>query len=158
MRASVAVAIGLSLSWMIGMRDVRDASAEATLRQWAKTILSSDVEAMTAFYERSESVTAIESTGDQRHGIDSIHKMWEVAFEEVVFESVTLDDVSVRTDGDIAWATCRFDAGTRVHDDDTRWRLRIQGSFVLRKTNGGWKIALEHFSPMRDVPRVEQRH
>jgi ketosteroid isomerase-like protein len=63
----------------------------------------------------------------------------------------------VRQSGDIAWATCRLKAETVVHADKSPWTLEVRCSFVLKREKDDWKIALEHFSPIEDVPRVQRR-
>lgn len=100
---------------------------------------------------------AWESRGTARKGIAEIRKMYEEAFDEVVFERVDLTSLNVRQSGKIAWATCRYKAETVVRADHSRWTLEVRASFVIKQDNDSWKIVLEHFSPIEGVPRVQRR-
>lgn len=135
----------------------KETSVEDALRQWAEVLRSSKVAEMVILYEDSEHVVALESSGKVRQGAAAVRKMYQEAFDEVVFKRTTFDALKVRESGDVAWATCRFKADTVVRADQSRWTLQIQGSFVLKREKGAWKIVLEHFSPIGGVPRVQRR-
>jgi ketosteroid isomerase-like protein len=152
----VCVALGVG-AWDDPQRPARVASAEETLREWARTFKTSRVADMVAFYEDSREVAAWESTGKARKGTAAIRKMYEEAFDEVIFEQVTVDTVEVRQNGGVAWVTCRFKADTVLRADRSRWTMEVRASFVLQKGKDAWKIAFEHFSPIDGVPRVQPR-
>ena len=156
---AVDVAHVASVLFCLATADIAEESVrpEDALRQWAGTFQSSDIVKMVAFYEDSQQVVAIESTGKMHRGAAAIRKMYAEAFEEVEFERVSLEILSARQNENIAWATCRLKADTVVRTDKSRWSLQIQGSFVLKRDKGIWKIALEHFSPIPGVPRVQPR-
>jgi ketosteroid isomerase-like protein len=133
------------------------ASPEGVLRDWTKAWRTSKVAAMTAFYEDSKDVVAWESSGKVREGAAGIRQMYEEAFDEVIFDAASLEELKIRQDGNTAWAHGRFKADTTVRADKSRWRLHVRSSFVLKRDGESWKIVFEHFSPMADIPRV-QRH
>ena len=129
-------------------------SAKEFLLQWAEAVTAGDLDLVVAMYEDSEDVVAIESKGTVLKGIEQIRAMYEGAFKEVVFEKVTLDPLKVRASGGVAWAFCRLKASSRVNEDGTRWMLEIRGSFVLKRCEDSWEIALEHFATIAGVPRA----
>ena len=71
-----------------------------------------------------------------------------------LFDKVVLEDLVVRQQGQVAWAICRFKADTTRRSDQSRWRLEIRTSFVLKQSDHGWKIVLEHSSPIAGVERA----
>jgi len=135
----------------------RGTTPEESLREWASVLCKGRVTEVVAFYDDSEDTLAIQSTGRLRKGTAEIRKEYESAFEEVTFERVTLGDLTVRQDGDAAWATCRFVAQTLRRADKTKWTLEVYTSFVLKQSGKMWKIVLEQSTPITGVPRVRRR-
>lgn len=133
------------------------ASATGALGEWTKALESSQIESTLAFYVQNDDVVIVHSTGELVRGTDAIRKTYEDAFAEVVFDDVSLKDLLVRQSGDVAWAVCRFVADTTRHSDEAKWRIEIRTSFVLQRRGTEWKIALEHSSPIRNVPRIRRR-
>jgi ketosteroid isomerase-like protein len=133
-----------------------DSSAASFLQSWANAWRTSDIDKMMAFYDSAKETTAIESLGHVRKGPSEIRKMYQSAFDEVVFDRVTLTPVVEAQHGSTAWATCRYKAQTRLKSDDSKHVLEVRGSFVMKKDKNGWKITLEHFSTIPDVPRVRR--
>ena len=127
------------------------------IEQWAESLLDGKLDETVGFYEDSKEVVAIQSTGKVRKGITQIRKEYQAAFDEVVFHEVSLELLSVRQSGDVAWATCEFKADTRLKADQTAWVLHVRSSFVLERSAKSWKIVLEHFSPIAGVPRVQRK-
>jgi ketosteroid isomerase-like protein len=132
-------------------------SPEESLRAWASVLCKGSLADVVGFYDDSEDTLAIQSTGRVQKGITEIRKEYESAFEEVVFERVTLADLTVRQDGDAAWATCRFTARTSRRADKTKWTVEVYTSFVLKRSGKTWRIVLEQSTPIADVPRVRPR-
>ena len=128
---------------------------EASLESWAAAWTTGNVEQMMPFYEDSKNLVAIASSGKRYDGVLGIRNMYESAFKQAAWEKVTLEDVEIRREGEIAWAICRFQADLTANGG--KLRFRSQGSFVLRQTAKTWKIAMEHFSPIAGVPRIEPR-
>ena len=133
------------------------ACPKESLQQWAGSLLDGKLDETVAFYEDSKEVVAIQSTGKVRKGTAQIRKEYQAAFGEVVFEKVSLESLSVRQNGDVAWATCEFKADTRVKADQRAWLLHVRSSFVLERSAESWKIVLEHFSPIAGIPRVQRK-
>ena len=129
-------------------------SAKKFLLRWPEALVAGDLDTIVAMYEDSDDVVAIESKGTVRKGIEQIRAMYEGAFREVALEKVTIDPLKVRASGDVAWAYGRLKASTRVKKDGARWLLEIRGSFVLKRCEDSWEIALEHFATIAGVPRA----
>ena len=133
------------------------ASPEQTLKSWSEAFLLGDVDRAVSFYDESEDVVLLHSTGDVSRGITEVRTDYVNAFEEVVFEDVSLDLSGSWQDGDVAWATGRFVAQARRKADDSLWRLEISTSFVLKNRGGTWKIFLEQSTPLKGIPRIRRR-
>ncbi len=129
----------------------------AFLREWASGLSAGSVDDTIAFYQDSKATLAIHSTGRMRRGTAEIRKEYQSAFAEVVFERVTLGDLTVRQNRDVAWATCRFKALTLVKANNTKWTLEVYNSFVLQRSGKKWKIVLEQSTPIAGVSRVSPR-
>jgi ketosteroid isomerase-like protein len=129
-------------------------SPESALKAWSDSFLTGSVDSVAACYGPEEDVVLIHSTGASQRGIDAIRKEYEAAFDEVTFEKTAYQPTGLWQEGDVAWATGRFTAGTCRKADRSHWILEIQTSFVLRAVDGAWKIALEHSTPLEGVPRI----
>ena len=133
------------------------ATPEGFLREWASELSEGSADDMTAFYKDSKDTLAIQLTGRMRKGTAEIRKEYQAAFKEVIFERVTLGDLTVRQIGDVAWTTCRFKALTLHKVQNTKWTLQVYTSFVLKRSGKTWKIVLEQSTPIAGVSRVMPR-
>jgi len=124
------------------------------LDQWAAAWKTGDADKMMAFYDQAKQTTAVESLGRIRRGPGQIRKMYDVAFDELEFDRVTLTPVVQQHLGDAAWGTYRYRAEMRLKSDERPLVMEVLGTFVLTKRKSGWKIAMEHFSTISGVPRV----
>ena len=132
-------------------------AVEKFLEEWAASLKTGDVNKTAGLYEDSNDVVAIQSTGNVRKGIGEIRKEYENAFNEVTFEKVELQNLIIRQQGQIAWASCRLKADTKVRQSNAAWILEIYTSFVLKHSGGQWRIVLEQSTPIAGIPRVRPR-
>ena len=137
-----------------GDETTADDSPAKFLETWAATWQTSDVDKMLAFYDTADQTLAIESLGHVRKGPAEIRKMYQGAFDELIFDRVTLKPISQGEQASVAWATCTYRAEIRLKEDGSKYILEARGSFVVRRDRNSWKITLEHFSTIPDVPRV----
>jgi uncharacterized protein (TIGR02246 family) len=131
-----------------------DDSAADFMQAWAKAWPTSDADKIMTFYDTANETTAIESLGHIRRGPAEIREMYRGAFDELVFDRVTLTPITQGQHGSVAWSTNHYKADIRLKSDNSKYVLEVRGSFVMKKADGSWKIALEHFSTIPDVPRV----
>ncbi|WP_166821425.1 YybH family protein [Thalassoroseus pseudoceratinae] len=129
--------------------------AETFLRQWAAAWKTSNVDRMMQFYDDGPETLAIESLGHVRQGPEQIRKMFEGAFEELVFDRVSVTILTQKRQDSVAWATFRYRANVRLKETQMKFVLQSRGTFILRNDGKTWKIATEHFSTIPDVPRVQ---
>jgi uncharacterized protein (TIGR02246 family) len=129
-------------------------SSSTFLQAWTQAWTTSDVEKMMAFYDTAKDTTAIESLGHVRRGPAEIRKMYRGAFEELIFDDVAITAITQGQNDSVAWATYRYKAQLRLKSDKSKYVLEVLGTFVMKQDNGSWKITLEHFSTIPDVPRV----
>ncbi len=159
MRASFALLPFLfvtNLNFVCGTATAATTSKEF-LHHWARALRVGNLEAMTSFYENSDTVVAIQSTGHALTGRKSIRREYEAAFRDVMFEDVQLENLKVRESGDVAWATCRFRALTHRKSDASKWKVEVYTSFVLHRVDDSWLITLEQSTPIFGQPRVQRR-
>ena len=150
----VVAAVSISV---LKARDEKDKTVENFLKEWTASLQTGNVDQMAGLYEDSNDVTIIQSTGRIQKGIAEIRKEYEKAFDEVVFEKAELKNITIRNQGDVAWATCRFRADTSTKLENSAWTLEIFTSFVLKHTGGKWSIVLEQSTPIADIPRIRAR-
>ena len=129
--------------------------AETFLLKWAAAWKTSNVDHMMQFYDEGPETLAIESLGHVRQGPEHIRKMFEGAFEELVFDRVSVTILSQKHQDSVVWATCRYRANVRLKETQMKFVLQSRGTFILRNDGKTWKIATEHFSTIPDVPRVQ---
>lgn len=132
--------------------------AKGFLQRWCTAWKSNKVDSMLTFYDKSEDVVAVMSSGKVCRGSKGLREMYFSAFEELVFEKVTFQDLQLKKEGNVAWGHGRFLADTVVRETGVRWRLQVQATLVLRRDDIGWKIVMEHFSSIPDTPRIGPRN
>jgi len=131
-----------------------DDSLAKSMEAWAEAFQTSDVDKIMTLYDTAKETTAIESLGHIRRGPAEIRKMYRGAFDELIFDRVTLTPITQGQHGTVAWGSYHYRADMRLKSDNSKYVLEVRGSFVMKKKNGSWKITLEHFSTIPDVPRI----
>lgn len=137
--------------------DKTQAGPKATLEHWASAWRAGDVKKMLTFYGDSKDVFPIASSGRRYEGAAGVRTMYEEAFGEADWNNVQLRDVKVVRHGDVAWTSCRFQAEMTLKPDGVTLVFTSQGTVVLQRMENGWRIVLEHFSPIADVPRIQRK-
>lgn len=135
-----------------------DASTNAVRRQlddWAAAYVDGDAAKMIGFYEDSPKVHLVLSSGTEFNGAKAIKSMYVEAVEEVRFVESKLEDLVVRQQGDVAWARARHRARFVTNADGSRYKLAVRTTFVLVRTDDGWRIASEHSSVLAETPRLQ---
>ncbi len=131
-----------------------DATPEETLEAWSEAWVAGELDRMLAFYDDSDDLVVIHSSGHVRRGHAELVADYETAFEDTVFEEAALDLSEVGQAGGAAWATGRLRATSRRRADDSRWRLELNTTFVLRSDGDAWRIVLEQSTPVAGIPRI----
>lgn len=146
-----------SCSWPAADRGAIAATPKALLDAWCQAFLQRDVDAMVACYEPGESILLMHSTGQVIVGSDAIRGDYEAAFGSTIFDQVGLELGDVASEGDVTWVTGRLRMLTRPAVGDAKWQLQINTTFVMRRSQGRWRIAHEQSTPVMGVPRVKVR-
>jgi ketosteroid isomerase-like protein len=156
MKRLILLTFGINLiCYSLGLAAEEETPKES-LKRWGDAFLAGKVDAMLKFYESSEELTVVLSTGHQHNGVKAVRQLYQDAFEEVVFDKVALESLQVRQEGNIAWGVCRFKASTTLKPGRRQFQLEVRTSFVLKRIDDAWKIVFEHSSPIADVPRVKE--
>ena len=157
-RCSIAaVVVLLFLLVGIGHAQTETITPKETLAHWAEAWQSGSVEKCLTFYHDSKSLFAVASSGHSYRGLAGVRRMYAAAFDEATWERVALKDLEIQENGNVAWGKCRFVADFTPSESTVQFVFTSQGTFVLLKVGADWKIAMEHFSPIVDVPRVQRR-
>lgn len=127
---------------------------KAAIENWCEALESADLSSIVECYEVSDSAKIVMSNGSVFTGINEIETSFELATQEVTFDKVELKDATYNQHGDVAWITGRLFANMTLKADDSKLILEIYSSFVLKRKGDEWKIALDHSTPIKDVPRV----
>ena len=151
-RLALVAAFALAASHATAADDSQ--SSKNFLQKWAKSWQTSDADKMMSFYDSAKETVAVESLGHIRKGPAEIRKMYQGAFDELIFDRVSLTPITQGQHGSVAWATCRYKAEIRLKSDNTKYVLEVRGSFLMKQEKETWKITLEHFSTIPDIPRV----
>ena len=107
------------------------------------------------FYDESEDLILIESSGHQHKGYAAVKKEFQKVFREVAIFELEVTEMTAKQLQDVAWVTCRQRAKFRVLADDNKFQLEVRTTFVLKRHKDAWRIVLDHSSPIVDVPRIK---
>ncbi len=131
-----------------------DQTPEQFIKQWAAAYNKNDPTLMTDFYEQSKDVDVIISAGIRHRGFKALQKAYTDDFKAVRFYDSRPINISSRMIGDIALVTFEHQFKSRVIQDDSRWRVHVRTTSVLKQIKGRWKVVLEHSSPIHGTERV----
>jgi ketosteroid isomerase-like protein len=131
-------------------------SPKEAIQGWAKALTSKDPADVLRFYAESEDLIVIFSSGHQIKGYAVVKKLYDDSARRIAFYESEVTEVAVQRLADVAWVACRHRARYRDLTDDSKWQLEIRTTFVLKRHKDGWRIVLEHSSPIADVPRVNR--
>lgn len=153
---SLALLFLASNSFVHPCRSQDDATSPTeTIKKWARAFTAKDAAAVISFYEESDQLIAIASSGQQTKGFPSVKKEWEKLFRDVVFTEHEVTELAVVQNQDVAWATCRQRGTFRNRADNTRWQMEVRTTLVLKRHKNGWKIVVDHSSPIAGIPRMK---
>ncbi len=156
MRRVTAFAVVLWLAAMpVHAEEKGPCCIDELMAEWAAALDAGDVEKAVSFYDGTGEALAVESSGTLRQGMEGIKAMYEEAFAEVDFSDVRVNPMKVHLAEGMGYAYLELRTGGTLKADNTPIELHVQGTWTLRKVDGGWKILVEHFSPLKDVPRVK---
>jgi uncharacterized protein (TIGR02246 family) len=159
MKKIIFIFVGIAIFSVSSLfaQNEQQAAVKKFLKEWAASLQTGDVNKIASLYDDSNDVIAIQSTGIVRKGIGEIRKEYENAFREVIFEKTELQNLIIRQQGQIAWASYQLKADTMVRQSGEAWILEIYTSFVLKHSGGQWRIVLEQSTPIAGIPRVRPR-
>ena len=131
-----------------------DQTPEKLIEQWAAAYNKNDPALLLAFYEQSEDVDVIISAGIRHHGFKAVRNAYTDDFKAVRFHDSKAINLSSRIIDNTALVTFEHQFKSRVVEDNSRWRIHVRPTSVLKRVKGTWKIVLEHSSPIRGTERV----
>jgi ketosteroid isomerase-like protein len=130
-------------------------SPKEAIESWAKAFTAKEPADVLRFYDESEDLLLILSSGHQINGYAAVSEQYHKGFREVAFFESQVTELSAEQQQDVAWVTCRHRAKFRVLADNTKFQLEVRTTFVLKRHKDTWRIVLEHSSPIAEVPRMK---
>ena len=126
------------------------------MEKWAKTLNSNEPKKQLEFYEGSNEVQVISSSGKISVGFTEITAEYEAAKKQIRFFDSKLTNITSRELGDTAVVKFRHGFVMEIAEDKSKWQRTVRTTMVLLKTSGAWKIVSEHSSPILGVEFTKQ--
>ena len=136
-------------------QDAGTTPKEAIQRLAKATVTAKEPADVLRFYDESEDLIVIWSSGHQHKGYAAVKKEFQKLFREVAIFDLEVTQMTANQLHDVAWVTCRQRAKFRVLADDKKFQLEVRTTFVLKRHKDAWRIVLDHSSPIADVPRIK---
>ena len=131
-------------------------SAEAYIKDWVATFNKNDPEQLMAFYDNSEQIEVIVSSGVRFRGYKAVQKAYRGDQKILRHYDSTTKGISTRILGNTAIVTFEHLFKVRFLKDNAHWQLHVRTTSVLRRKEGKWKIVLDHSSPIQGIERMKQ--
>ena len=150
------VAIVLLTSSLVAQQEKSEAGKEpqSVVSNWAAAYNSNDADALSEFYEQSKEIEMITSSGNRFHGYDAVQKGYVDDFKRIRFYDSKADKISTRVIGNVALALFEHQFKMEFKEDNSKWRVHIRTTSVLKRSDGRWKIITEHSSAIRGIERM----
>ena len=136
--------------------EVTDASAKEFVMKWAQAFNKNDPKHISGFYDQDKRVDMLTSNGSWLRGHNAIWKSYREDMKLLKFADSVIKKLQVRTYGTTALVSFEHQFKYRILSDGVLWRIHIRTTMSLRHTDKGWKIAMEHSSPIRGIERAVQ--
>jgi ketosteroid isomerase-like protein len=134
--------------------DERDANTpQHLITEWAASFNANDPDLLCEFYDQSDNLEVITSSGVRHHGYPILQKAYADDHEVARFYESEPLKISVRDLGDTALVTFEHRFKFRLLEDNTRWQVHVRTTSVLQRIGDEWRIVLEHSSPIHGIER-----
>ncbi|MBD3676086.1 MAG: nuclear transport factor 2 family protein [Planctomycetaceae bacterium] len=124
------------------------------IADWVTTFNKNNPALQTAFYEQSEEIEVLVSSGFRHQGYKAVQKAYTEDQKNLHYYDSEARNISTRVLDDTALVTFEHLFKIQFLEDDSRWQIHIRTTSVLRNIKGEWKIVLEHSSSIRGVERM----
>lgn len=152
----VALAVIASLTTVSFAGEATADSPKEFITDWVGAFNKNDPEQQLAFYDRSEEIEVLVSSGFRHRGYKAVQKAYGDDQKQLRYYDSTAKEISTRILGDTALVTFEHLFKIRFTEDDSRWQVHIRTTCVLNRMEGKWKIVLEHSSSIRGIERIAQ--
>lgn len=130
--------------------------AQLFIEAYARAYRSNQLQSILPLYRPGNKTISISSRGNRFVGFKHIREMYKNTFKYVRFIKVEATLQSYQKVGSNLICTARFSLTSFVRKNPKmRFLVQTQGSFVLTRSKGAWRIVHEHFSPIFGVPRLQ---
>lgn len=106
------------------------------------------------FYKQSKKIEMITSSGNRFDGYDAVQKGYVDDFKRIRFCDSKADKISTQVIGNVALASFEHQFKMEFKEDNSKWRVHIRTTSVLKRSNGKWKLIREHSSSIRGIERM----
>ena len=130
----------------------------AVIKQWADSFNHNDAEKHLRHYFQSDETEVLVSTGLWYHGYKEVADGFRDDLKLVQFSKSRIEDLRVARFGDMATVSFIHRFHYVILANGVECLIQIRTTSTLKKTDKGWRIVMEHSSPLKDVPRVTEIH
>ena len=129
--------------------DVENGRILALIDKYAKSVSQADTNLASEVWSTNEAVSFIHPKGSE-HSWDQVRtNVYERLMGATFIErKLTVHDVSIHLDGDMAWAEFRWDFSAKLRTDGSLVSTRGRETQIYRKNGRGWRIVHVHYSGM----------
>jgi hypothetical protein len=129
-------------------------SPGAFIKDWATTFNKNSPEKQGAFYDRSEKIEVLVSSGLRHSGYKAVLKAYRDDQKQLKYYDSAAKKISTRLLGETAIVTFEHQFKMQLLADNSRWQIHIRTTSVLHRVENEWKIVLEHSSSIRGTERM----
>ena len=150
----------LTFSALANASEISEASSKEFIQSWAKSFNKNDPKAISAFYEKDKRVDMLVSVGLWLHGYDAILESYTTDMKLLKFSDSKIKNLRSRVFDKTALVSFEHFFKYRILSDNTLWSIHIRTTTTLKHTDEGWRIVMEHSSPIKGVNRatlIEQK-
>jgi ketosteroid isomerase-like protein len=112
---------------------------------------SLDLAAMEEVWAHDDAVECVHPGWDLLLGWDEVRERWARIFANTKLVRISLSNVWVRVEGDVAWVACTAHVTTAFAEGFDEAIVQATNIFVQRE--GQWLLAAHHASPLPDASR-----
>lgn len=132
-----------------------EVSVRRHMNEWVESYNKNDPKAISAFYELDERAEMLVSNGLSLRGHKEISASYVRDMKAVRFYDSKSQKMSVRVFDKTALVSFIHRFKYEILRDGTHCEVHIRTTTTLRQTKNGWRIVMEHSSPIQGIERVK---
>ncbi|MFK7911073.1 MAG: nuclear transport factor 2 family protein [Akkermansiaceae bacterium] len=134
--------------------EATDTSAKNFVLKWGQAFNKNDSKYISSFYDQDKRLDMLTSSGAWLKGYEAIEKSYRDDMKALKFSDSNIKNIQLRTYAKTALVSFEHQFKYRILSENVLWRIHIRTTMALRHTDKGWKIAMEHSSPLQGIERA----